>query len=65
MIFLPVKPESAAGPPRTNEPDGLITSLVLVKSSLGQTFLMIYSVRTFAISSLVTLGSCWVEIKIL
>jgi hypothetical protein len=60
-----VRPASALGPPISKDPDGLITILVSLNKSAGHTFLIIYSVRVEAICSLVTLGSCWVEMRIL
>jgi hypothetical protein len=65
IIFLPVKPASAAGPPTSNLPEGFITIFVSTKNSAGTTFFITFSIRDSLISSFVTEGSCYVDIRIL
>jgi hypothetical protein len=51
MIFLPVSPESASGPPMINLPEGLIKYFVLSSNlSAGITGLITYSLIPSSIS---------------
>ncbi|KAG6539976.1 hypothetical protein Mapa_018677 [Marchantia paleacea] len=64
MIFLPVSPASPRGPPLLNCPEGLMWKTVFPSRYLsGITGLITCSRTSAAISSFVTVSSCWVEIR--
>ncbi len=62
MIFLPVSPESPCGPPITNLPVGFM--YIFISSSIssgGMISFITCFIKSSLICSLVTSGSCWVE----
>jgi len=65
MIFLPVNPESALGPPRKKLPLGFKSSLVFLSNHLyGIAYLMTFYSKSALICEFVVYCACCADIKI-